>query len=143
MITVSLDGLGEALQRLGAVPRDADAAFARTADEVFDFVESRVDTHTKTNTLRDSLFHRREGNDYLIGHDLSRAPHAVFVHWGTRPHEIRPRLRKALRWPAGGAFAFAQRVQHPGYEGDPYLRQAARKAPAIFERHVRQLLGDS
>lgn len=141
MITVELTGDQDALTRLRAIPRGINRALAKTADEVFDFVERRVDSHTKTGAMRDSLFNRRDSEtSYTIGHDLSRAPYAVFVHWGSRPHVIEPRNRRVLRWPSGGAFAFARRVNHPGYAGDAYLVDAAREVPAIFARHMQSII---
>ena len=37
----------------------------------------------------------------------SVAPYALFVHDGTKPHQILPRAKKALRWTSGGKFVFA------------------------------------
>lgn len=62
--------------------------------------------------------------------------------WGSRPHEIRPHQKKALRWPSGQGgqtrFVFARWARHPGYAGDPWLVQAAdavvRKFDAIVQR---------
>ncbi|NRA02835.1 MAG: HK97 gp10 family phage protein [Myxococcales bacterium] len=55
------------------------------------------------------------------------APYGLAVEEGTAPHVIRPRHRKALRWPvAGGAngFAFAKSVNHPGTQGTFFLKKA-------------------
>jgi hypothetical protein len=56
------------------------------------------------------------------------ANYAAFVEFGTRPHEIRPRNRKALRWKSGGAYRFARVVQHPGTRAQPYMIPGAEKA---------------
>lgn len=140
MIQVTTTGFDDVFNRLRLIPDGQDKALARTADEVFDFVEHRVDAHTQTGAMRDSLFIRKRGDTYLIGHDLGRAPYSVFVHWGARPHVIEPRTKKALRWVAGGAFAFAKRVNHPGYRGDPYLVDAANAMPAMFQRHAENVI---
>lgn len=44
----------------------------------------------------------------------------------TRPHEIRPRRGRALRFAAGGRMVFARLVRHPGSRvpARPYLRPA-------------------
>lgn len=52
------------------------------------------------------------------------APYALAVELGTRPHEIKPRFRRALRWPVAGGFAFAKRVRHPGTAPQPFLEPA-------------------
>lgn len=67
--------------------------------------------------------------------------YAQDVEFGTRAHDITPRLRKALSWPATGADArlsgsvrtggnrrFAKRVHHPGTKAQPYLMPGAQKA---------------
>jgi hypothetical protein len=53
-------------------------------------------------------------------------PAALYVVLPTRPHEIRPKRARALRFvPTGGrGFVFAKKVNHPGYRGDPFLQQA-------------------
>lgn len=141
-------------------------AMAKTSQELYDYVERESDKHTKPGTtsgaLFQSVFQKREGETFIIGNDLQRAPHALFVHDGTRPHEIRgkkmaPRKivpgkgfkalggifrkwymldQKMLRFSIGNRFVFARSVKHPGYKGDPWLKRAAAIAPAIFERHV-------
>lgn len=42
------------------------------------------------------------------------APQAEFTEKGTRPHVIRPRRAKALRFVSGGRTVFARVVHHPG-----------------------------
>lgn len=69
------------------------------------------------------------------------AKYAASVEFDTKPHIIRPRKARALRFPAagspttlsgrvkkGGAFAFAQIVHHPGTKGQPYMVPGARRA---------------
>lgn len=125
------------LQRIGALP---GKALDRTVVEVEDYIEAETAKHNRLGKLVSSIYKRRITGGWEIGHDPRVAPYAVFVHWGTRPHDIRPKHKKALRWPGGGAFHFAKRVRHPGYKGDPWLTRAARQVPQIFERHVRALL---
>lgn len=64
--------------------------------------------------------------------------YAIFVHFGTAPHDITPKNKKALRWNTVGGFAFAKKVEHPGYKGDPFMTKAAQttftKLDQIFTR---------
>jgi len=39
---------------------------------------------------------------------------AVFLEWGTRPHKIRARKARALRFAVGGKVLFRKSVNHPG-----------------------------
>ena len=72
---------------------------------------------------------------------IASADYAAYVEQGTRPHEIRPRNRKALRWAASsgdarlsgsprssGRVRFAKRVQHPGTRAQPFMIPGAQKA---------------
>jgi hypothetical protein len=54
---------------------------------------------------------------------------AFYHHEGTRPHVIRPRRRKALRFLSSraGGIVFARRVFHPGTRANPFLRDALRE----------------
>lgn len=74
---------------------------------------------------------------------IAGARYAAYVEFGTRPHEITPNARKALRFAAtaagrrlsgsprvGAAVVFAKRVHHPGTRPQPYLLPGARKAVA-------------
>jgi hypothetical protein len=62
------------------------------------------------------------------------APHASFVHDGTRPHPIEPRRAKALRFEQDGAIRFAQRVMHPGTTADPFIDRTEPAVDAELER---------
>jgi hypothetical protein len=66
---------------------------------------------------------------------------AVYLEYGTRPHDIRPRRRKALRFAAkgqpvrltgapkkGSAVVFAKVVRHPGTQPYPFMRPSAERA---------------
>lgn len=72
---------------------------------------------------------------------IAGASYALFVHEGTRAHDIVPRTKKALRFPAdsgsatlggrvrsGGKVRFAKRVRHPGTKANPFMLRGAKKA---------------
>lgn len=82
-----------------------------------------------------------EDSAQIIAGGQGGVGYAQAVEYGTRPHEIVPRTRKALAWGGArrlsgslrsGAKAtnFAKRVKHPGTRAKPYLRPAAEKAVA-------------
>lgn len=141
-ITSELTGVEEVRRTLLRIPALAPAAIARTAEDAEEYVEGEAGRHSKTGALVASIYLRRVagGNAWDIGHDPRRAPHAVFVHWGTRPHVIRPKNKRTLRWATGGVFRFARAVQHPGYRGDAWMTRAAAMVPRLFYQHVRMLL---
>lgn len=144
-VRVTVEGLEAAERRLQATPHHITGALDATAVALEGLVEAGAGRHAKTGALERSIFKARVTGGWEIGHDSRVAPHARFVHDGTRPHVIVPNKRKSLRWPVpwrpgvlpsdrGPGFAFAKRVDRPGYRGDAWLRRAAREALPIFER---------
>lgn len=127
------------LNRIGS--QLADRSLAATAVQAEDYVEAAAAIHSRTGALVQSIYKQRvRPLGWEIGHNRQQAPQAVFVHWGTKPHRIEPRNKKALRFPSANGFRFARGVNHPGYKGDPWLVRAAREAPRNFENHVAQQL---
>ncbi len=69
---------------------------------------------------------------------------AMFADTGTRPHIIRPKVKKALRWAASSSkgfrltgvprvgsvvqWRFASIVHHPGTKAHPFMVRGAKKA---------------
>lgn len=132
-IRVIIAGDTAAITELRQLPEKLErAVLARMSVVAFDAALNGIDRHTKTGRLRASLYNRNIPGGREVGNDPQAAPHAVFVHWGTRPHEIRPKNKRALRWASGGAFVFARKVNHPGYRGDPYMISAADEAVRQF-----------
>lgn len=59
----------------------------------------------------------------------AHAPYAAWVELGTRPHIIRIRRARFLRWvQVDGRVRFAKQVYHPGTPSQPFLR------PALYMR---------
>lgn len=71
---------------------------------------------------------------------VASANYAAFVEFGTAPHDIVPRNKKVLAFPAkgsatlsgrvrkGGQVIFARRVKHPGTRAKPYMVPGALRA---------------
>lgn len=145
MIQLNIDGLDAVRQQFARlVPQTQQQVLNGLAKVAFDSAQRQADTHTQTGALARSLFLKPQGESaWVIGHDLQHAPHALFVHWGTRPHVIRPKDRKALRWASGQGrgtqFLFARFVNHPGYKGDAWLVKAADDAVKQFAAIVNRV----
>lgn len=60
---------------------------------------------------------------------VSNTDHSVFVHDGTPPHIIKPRLKEQLVffWRKAGRVVFKDSVRHPGTAANPFLVNALRK----------------
>jgi hypothetical protein len=139
MIKVHLQGLSEAVGTLQRLPQAMEKrTIERLSQVAYDSAQAGAGRHAKTGALFQSLYNRLVPGGRAVGHDSQRAPHAVFVNLGSRAHDIRPRNKKALRWPAGGRFVFAKGVRHPGYVGDAYMIRAATDAVQEFAKIVDQ-----
>lgn len=93
--------------------------------------------HVRTGNLRSSQqtpFITYDG-DTIIGVAQNVATYAAALHNGSRPHEIRPRRVKMLRFPGrDGAPTFRSLVHHPGTKAKPWLRDALNET---IEAHAR------
>ena len=143
-ITVEVTGAKELIAEL----RDLPEAFQKPvinklAAVAYDSAQKGAGRHVVTGALFQSLYNRPITGGREVGHDPNRAPHAVFVNFGTRPHQIRPKNKKALRWASGNGFIFAKLVNHPGYRGDPYMVQAKDDALAQFSAIVDKTLKEA
>lgn len=63
--------------------------------------------------------------------------YAPYIEEGTKPHIIRPRKAKALRFKIGGRIVFAQIVHHPGTKAQHILSKATRQVGAAAGYNVR------
>jgi hypothetical protein len=141
---VRFQGLTEATGTLRQLPAHLEkTTLLRMSQVAYDEAQRGAGRHNKTGALVQSLFNRAIPKGREVGHDPARAPHAVFVQLGTRPHEIRPKNKKALRWASGGKFFFAGKVNHPGYRGDGYLFNAATLAVREFSAILDQALKEA
>ena len=110
-------------------------AVAKLADEIYQNAFNRADAHTQTGVMLSALYNRKKSDlRYEVGIDNKRASYGIFVHNGTKPHEIKPRNRKFLRWVAGSEFVFATKVKHPGYTCYAFFELAVRYEVPKFER---------
>jgi len=53
--------------------------------------------------------------------------YAAMVNDGTRPHIIRPKNARVLRFVVGGRVVYARVVHHPGTRANPFLDRALRE----------------
>lgn len=96
--------------------------------------QARVDVPVRTGNLGRRI---KEGEIRTVrprvvsGSVGDDAHYAAPVHEGARPHVIRPKRAKALRFEIGGRVVFARLVRHPGMRGRPFLRNAGERVAAL------------
>jgi hypothetical protein len=140
---ITITGLEQTAVEINGLPDTmARRVVAEMSQIAYDSMLTGAGRHNQTGALFQSVYNRSLAPAFRqVGHDEQRAPHAKFVLYGTRPHEIRPKDKKALRWVSGNQFVFAKLVKHPGYIGDNYLNRAAddavRQFSAIVDRSIQ------
>ena len=73
-------------------------------------------------------------------------PYAIYVEYGTNPHEIRPVYASVLRFVIGNKIIFTPLVHHPGTRPQPFIKETTQdmvtQLPEIwkqtFDRAVLQ-----
>ena len=97
----------------------------------------------RTGELARSIRYEVRGDTAIVGPTV---PYAPYVEFGTRPHEIRPRRAKALRFVVGKWWeprrvVYARRVMHPGFRGRFFARHTVEdlhsEVPGIFAEVFR------
>jgi hypothetical protein len=71
----------------------------------------------------------RKVNAVIVGKHVrieSSHPATMYVIKGTRPHIIRPRTRRVLKFRVSGRTVFAKVVHHPGTKKNDFLTKALR-----------------
>ena len=88
-----------------------------------------------TGRLRNSIKIFIEGNKLKI----FMVDYAKFIEFGTLPHVITPRNKKALSW--SGAAHPVKKVNHPGSRPNNFIRRTLRrKLPLIITKNIERVL---
>lgn len=132
----TVQGLAALERRLKAI---GDTKAALRALQIATISEAQKRAPRKTGHLQRSIRPGRVTDDFAIVE--AKTPYAAAVEFGTKPHVIRPKNRKALAWagPGGtrlsgrrrtnsGRLTFAAKVNHPGTRKQPYLIPGAKAA---------------
>lgn len=90
--------------------------------------ESRKLVRVRTGHLFSTIDTRVGGNKGGVFVDVVAGGKGIkytgYEHDGTRPHVIRARRKKALRFVLNGQVVFRKQVQHPGTTGTLFLTMA-------------------
>lgn len=126
MISEGTADLTALAQRLEAAGESAPQAIQDTLMDAASFIAATMQSlcPVDTGNLRGSIGIRQQGDTVIIGPDMSQAPYAGYVEFGTEPHDIRPKTAKALRFKVGGRVVYARVVHHPGTKPAYYVAGA-------------------
>lgn len=138
-VTINTRQYETALRRaLGRQSDEVARALVQTGVDVQN--EARRRCPVDTGRLRSSIVHRVDGSGRVSGITVgTNVSYAADVEYGTAPHVILPKNRKALYWP--GAAHPVSKVNHPGTKAQPFMRPALEMAPIFFSKNLRKIQG--
>ena len=134
-VTADFSRMKQIPEEIAPIVRDAMRQGARWILE-----EARNLCPVDTGELRNSIKIRERGAYEF--HVVADTEYAYFVEYGTRPHIIRPRKAKVLRWfdRWTGKPIFARYVRHPGTRRQPFLRPAYIKHKNNITKLIKLML---
>jgi HK97 gp10 family phage protein len=138
-VTINTRQFETGLRRaLGRQSDDVRRALVQTGVDVQN--KAREHCPVDTGRLRSSIVHRIDGSGRVTGITVgTNVSYAADVEYGTAPHVILPKNKKALYWP--GAAHPVSRVNHPGTRPRPFMRPALDLAPIFFSKNLRKIRG--
>ena len=76
--------------------------------------------------------------NYILGDGVA---YGIDVEFGTSPHVIKPKKKKALKFKMDNKTIFAKKVMHPGTEAQPWMRPALDQVKNVWvKRYMNQEL---
>ena len=117
---------------LGKLSDDISRRIGRVALRTQAFIKKEMPT--KTARAKNSVvISKNEDGSWVVG---SNVDYMVFIELDTRPHEIRPKNKKALAWP--GAAHPVKKVMHPGTTGKFIFLRASTIAEQFMEEEFKK-----
>jgi len=151
-VLIKIKGLEDVLDDLNSLEKVGKKLIRRITQDIYEETLENVKPHTKTGRLENNIYHKVKGlkgevgvenNGMLVDWRGRYVNYAIFVHFGSKPHKILPKNKKALRWTSGSVFQFAKSVNHPGYKGDEFLYNAARDTIKNIDKIFKEVVNAS
>ncbi len=94
----------------------------------------------RTGRLLGSIQKQSAGLSGSVGPTV---PYAVYVEYGTMPHEIRPVFASVLAFEVGGKMVFTPIVHHPGTRPNPFIEATAEDVKAKIPELWQELFQEA
>lgn len=128
--------LNVALARIGRELNDeVEALVEKYTSLIYD--EARATVPVKSGRLKKAIEKKLED---LVGEvyvNRKKAPHGSIVEFGSKPHLIKPKHKRALAWEG---VVTKGPVQHPGTKARPFIIPAFEKHKKPFMDELRRVL---
>lgn len=96
----------------------------------------------RTGRLLGSIRKQVSGSEATVGPTVA---YAVYVEYGTRPHDIRPVFASVLAFEVAGRMVFTPIVHHPGTRPQPFVQETSedvqRRLSEFWEKVFREEVG--
>jgi len=151
---IQIDGIDAINKKLRSLDRDlAHELIKDVTKDAYRNIKKRALKHYVTGTMEDNIFFhvsksKLEGavgiddNGMMVewkGKDIN---YALFVLLGTKPHNIKPKEKKVLRYNNIGEFVFAKSVKHPGYKGDDFMEKGLQDTMNNLDSTIARIKDD-
>ena len=148
-MNISISGVGETKLYLKSFSKKfPENIIKRLTTDIHKEAIRGASKHTDTGTMENNVAMKIkddsgavyiEDTGMMVDWKGKPTNYALFVHFGSRPHKIMPKNKKSLRWTTGSVFKFAKSVDHPGYKGDPFMHNAARKVIKDLDKISKEI----
>jgi len=158
---IKVENLEEIKEWLKELPkRDEKKLLAEVTTRIWKSSRKKAKKHFKTGTMERNLTYLVkkdkgyvffENDGMLVNWNGKKVNYVAFVLFGSRPHTIKPKNKRALRWAKDenvyppevhnprSLFAFAKQVHHPGYRGDDFLIKSAKDIFSKLEKIYKEI----
>ena len=106
--------------------------FSELSTELFESVQGLTDSWSSANKPNWQLVNKKL-TFRITG---SNAKIFNYVDKGTKPHVIRPKNKKALRFKVSDNYIFSKEVHHPGFKGKNQLNPLVKKFNTYLNKEL-------
>lgn len=98
----------------------------------------------RTGSLRNSIQRGQKSTwAQFVKVGGNAAPYAIFIESGSKPHEIKARRAKFLRFEQDGQIIFRKRVFHPGTKPARFMQSARDVAESLATQTIESALNSA
>ena len=124
----------------GEIKNDVVPGLVRTAADYAEALMS-AKAPVRSGRLLGSIRKIVSENEAIIG---PTGPYAVYVEYGTSPHEIRPVFARVLAFEVAGKMVFTPIVHHPGTKPNRFIRETAEavrdRIPVFWNQAIKRVV---